>query len=288
MLPSGLDRRVLTSLANARHSLMYTPRPLVSAFGAVAALAAMPAHSEELLQGEFFAGYQSMYEFRGVDRGDDRVITGADLAYDLGDGLNFVGGLLYGTTSDDDSSSVPGGDELQLYLGFNHKVDKLTAEAGYIFYHYFDDADASSAFTVPTGDQQELYLTLAYELPEDFIISLGYFYEFDLRDGGYAELQLSRTFALNDQVGLRVALGAAYSQDYNLDRTATRNAGRPVGLDGMSHYFAEVSAPWAFRENITITPFLKATLADDDLLTSGSLDKSQDFFLGGASVRFAF
>ena len=47
------------------------------------------------IEAEIYTGYHSIYEFRGVDLGDDLVDTGVDLSYELAEGLSLSGGAWY-------------------------------------------------------------------------------------------------------------------------------------------------------------------------------------------------
>ena len=64
------------------------------------------------IEAELYTGYHSIYEFRGVDLGDDLVDIGLDLNYELAEGLSLNGGAWY-------ASWDAGGadDELDLYIG---------------------------------------------------------------------------------------------------------------------------------------------------------------------------
>ena len=74
----------------------------------------------------------------------------------------------------------------------------MTLELGYIYY-YFPD-------TPGTADTQEVYLSAAYTLPWEIVLSAAYYYDFDSNNGWYFQPELSynaknRVLTIHKQTG---------------------------------------------------------------------------------------
>ncbi len=231
-------------------------------------LAATPAFAG--IETEIHAGYHSIYEFRGVDFGDDLFEAGIDFSYELSEGLSLSGGAWY--TDTDGNSGVAAFDELDLYIGLTKTLGKVDVSVGYTYYS-FPGASA--------GNTDEVYLGVSTELENGIGLSLTYFEDIDVIDGGYLEFEATKSFELSACVSLDLAVGAAWSFDYNADVDGT-------ALDGFNHYFVSVSTPWAIRDNVTLTPYIKFVGASSDLLNDLESGTSDDLFLGGVTLSYSF
>lgn len=227
-------------------------------------LAAAPAYAE--LETEIHAGYHTIYEFRGVDFGDDLYEAGIDLSYDLGGGFSLSGGAWYADTDGGDF------DELDLYIGLTKTLGPVDLSVGYTYYA-FPGASGSNT--------DEVYLGVATEFEYGIGLSLTYYEDIDVIDGGYLELEATKSFELSACVSLDLAVGAAWSFDYNVDVDGG-------ALDGFNHFYISVATPWEILENMTLTPYIKFVGAGSDLDNDFDATASDDLFYGGITLSYAF
>lgn len=230
-------------------------------------LAATSAHAE--LETEIHAGYHSIYEFRGVDFGDDLYEGGIDLSYDLGGGFSLSGGIWYA-----DSNGGGGGafEEADYYIGLTKTLGKVDVSIGYTYYDFPGSSLPST---------EEIYIGLSTELECGLGLSLTYYEDIDAIDGGYLEFEATKSYKLSPCISLDLAVGAAYSFDYNADVN-----GGP--LDGFNHYFVKLATPWVIRENMTLTPYIKFVGAGSDLDNDYDTTSSDDLFYGGVTLSYSF
>lgn len=236
-------------------------------------LAATSASQAEL-ETEIYAGYHSIYEFRGVDFGDDLFDAGIDFTYDLGDGFSLNAGLWYADTDGNNANAAF--DELDYYIGLTKTIGAVDVSVGYTYYDFPGDSDHS----------EEYFIGLSTEFENGIGVSLTYFDDFnsdggdDTTEGEYLELEATKSWELSPCVGLDLAVGAAWSFDYNSDVDGG-------DLDGFNHYFVAVAAPWTISESFTLTPYVKFVGAASDLANDENGD-SEDLFYGGLSLSYAF
>ena len=226
-------------------------------------LAAVPASAE--VEFEVHTGYHSIYEFRGVDLGDDLIEGGVDFSTDLGNDFSLSGGAWYADTS--------GGkfNELDLYVGLTKTWGKVDISAGYIYYA-LDGALLS--------DTQEVYLGVSTELACGLGLSLTYFEDVDTIDGGYLEFAASKSYELSACISLDLAVGAAWSFGYNTDVDGT-------SLEGFNHYYAKVALPWNVYGDWTLTPYAKFVGASNSI-ANGFAVANEDLFIGGVTLSYSF
>ncbi|NWK55428.1 hypothetical protein HW115_07380 [Verrucomicrobiaceae bacterium N1E253] len=234
------------------------------AFAGVATEMPPAPAAESPFEFEIHTGYHSIYEFRGVDFGDDLWEAGIDGSYAISDTLSLSGGLWYADNVDFD--------ELDLYLGLTKSFEHFDLSVGYTYYLFPGDSDA---------DTQEFYVGASTEVAWGIGLGLTYFYDFDLIEGGYLELEATKSFSLTDCLGLDFAVGAAWSFDYNGDVDGG-------DLDGFNHWYASVALPWEIREGVTLAPYAKFVGAGSDLNNEYDADASEDLFLGGAVLTVTF
>ncbi len=226
-------------------------------------LIAVPAYAE--VEFEVHAGYHSIYEFRGVDFGDDLIEAGVDFSTDLGNDFSLSGGVWYADTS--------GGnfDELDLYVGLKKTFGKVDLSLGYTYYSFPGTSGLNT---------QEVYLGVSTELKNGVGLSLTYYEDIDLIDGGYLEFEVSKSYELSPCVSLDLAVGAAWSFGYNGDVDGT-------SLHGFNHYYAKVAAPWKVYGDWTLTPYIKFVGAGNDI-ANGFDVANEDLFLGGITLSYSF
>ncbi|MGJ8676333.1 MAG: hypothetical protein ACSHX0_02320 [Akkermansiaceae bacterium] len=240
-------------------------------------LAAAPAYAG--IETEVHAGYHSTYEFRGVDFGDDLFEAGIDFNKELMEGLTLNGGLWYGDTDGIDGISGSDFDELDLYIGVTQTMGIFDVNVGYTHYSF----PGSNDFLDSDDNTDEFHIGFSTELSCGMGLSLTYYRDVNEIEAGYIEAVATKSYQINDCTGLDLAVGAAYSDGYNLD------ADTGSELNGFNHYFVSVAAPYDTGKGFVITPYIKYVGADNDLLNDlSSSDGNDDLFLGGVTVSYAF
>ncbi len=238
--------------------------------GSLLAVAA-PAYAE--IETSAHVGYNSIYEFRGVDLGDNMIESGVELSTELGGGFSLTAGAWYA-----DVRSAPQGNELDLYLAVSKSFGKIDASVGYTYYMY-PDSDLP--------ETHEVFFGLSTELPCGTTIGLTYYSDFDEIDGDYLEFTADHSFKLCFCEGgttLDLSAGAAWSFDYNATTDLTVADGH---LSGFNHWFVKAAIPFEVSSGVTVTPYVKYVDADADLIASPS-GQSKDYVIGGVSVSYSF
>ena len=224
------------------------------------------------IEAELYTGYHSIYEFRGVDFGDDLVDIGLDLNYELADGLSLNGGLWY--ASWDEAGGE--GDELDLYIGLTKTLGDFDVSVGYTKYIFPGASDINT---------EEVFIGISTELACGLGLSLTYYEDVDEIDGGYLEFEAGKSIELTECASLDLAAGAAWSYDYNSETVAAGGG----SLSGFNHFYLSAALPITLKEDVTLTPYLKFVGADDDLANSSDAsDGNDDLFYGGVSLSIAF
>ncbi len=247
----------------------------VGALAAASTLVAGYASAE--LEGEVHVGYANMYEFRFVDLGNDLIESGADVAWSMGD-LSFNAGAWYA------SYDAPGAfgaaainsDELDLYGGVSYGIGDLTLELGYIYY-YFPDLSA---------DTQEVYLGASYELPFGIALGSTFYYDFDANDGWYWDTNIGYTIEFNDCLALELGAGVGFADGHGLQASA--RPGSVGTADGFQGYYLTAALPWEFREGVTLSPYVKYTNGESDLVTDLYGNSGQEYLVAGVSLAVGF
>lgn len=217
-------------------------------------------------------GYNSIYEFRGVDLGSNMVEASAGMTASYDD-LTFSASAWYAAVNDNAINPTP--NELDLTLAFSKPIGPVTLSGGYIAY-MFNDASASNT--------QELYLGASLEIYAGISANTTVFRDVDLFDAWYVDFNLSKTFELSPCLSLVATAGCGYADDSGLQLKADGST-----LDGFQHWYLSLSAPWAFREGFTLAPYLKYVDAASDLVTDvpGGFT-GQDHLIAGVKLSFEF
>jgi hypothetical protein len=229
----------------------------IGALAAASALVAGNASAE--VEYELHAGYTSEYLFRGLILGQDLVETGVDVSGEWNN-VGLSAGAWYGSFS-----SGPGGqqdfDELDLYGEASYDLGFLTASVGYIWY---------VNQRLLGDDAQEVYFSVGRDF--GFVnASLTYFWDIEQDNEGYSEIALDRSFELNSCLALNCATKVGYlfeQSDFNSWTTT-------VALD------------WAFRENVTLSPFVSLAVALGDSAGTAWNDTDNEF-VAGSMLRASF
>jgi len=257
-----------------------TPMPIVKSTGG--------------LEGEINVGYTNMYEFRFVDVGQDLVSAGADVAYDFGNGWAINAGAWYGSTSDTKPFGRGAGsfNELDLYAGLSKSFGEVDFEVGYIFYHFLDKVAVPGGFS--SLDTQEIYASASMQFGGGFGANMTAFYDIQRYNGLYVNTEATYSVELSHCLTLDLAAGVAWADGHGLQ--ASRGSALASGLtyfggtvDGYQGYYLSAAMPWAATENLTVTPFMKYTNGDSDLLTNTTdVTGGQDYFIAGLSLAVSF
>lgn len=206
-------------------------------------------------------GYHTKYIWRGVDLGDDL----ADASFNFSGkcpltGLDLSAGAWYGRILDRPVGNVQG--ELDLFAEVSKDLGFAKASVGYIFYHFFDDAD----------DAQEVYFGLSKEI-YGFDTSLKYFWDIETDNQGYAELAVAKSFNT-----------PFTSCGCKIDASVT--AGYLVEEGALSHVTGKLSKTFKVY-GFDLTPYAAYTVELDDLeVFSGKAEKNE--FFAGVGVSYSF
>ena len=222
------------------------------------------------IEAELYTGYHSIYEFRGVDLGDDLVDVGLDLNYELAEGLSLNGGAWY-------ASWDAGGaaDELDLYVGLTKTLGSVDLSVGYTWYAF----PGSGEFNT-----EEVFVGLSTELG-GVGLAFTYYEDIDQITGGYMEFEAAKSFELSECIVVDVAAGAAWCDDYGLNLDVDGS-----NMDGFNHWYITAAVPFELKEDVTLTPYIKYVDASSDLDSSlvDAGEVSDDHFYGGVSLSIAF
>jgi hypothetical protein len=165
--------------------------------------------------------------------------------------------------------------ETDLTVDYSFAVDKMSVDAGYIFYA-LDGAD----------DTQEVYVTVGYDIL--LSPSLTIYYDFDEGEGAFIVAAIGHSFSLAGNMNLDLSASASYNGK-NLVMGADADG------DKFSNFYngnisASVSVPVAGA--ISITPVIAYTfpLSNDaeTAIESASDDGDSNLFYGGINLTISF
>lgn len=260
----------------------------VGALAAASTLVAGYASAE--IEGEVHVGYHEQYNFRFVDLGSDLIEAGADLAMEFGD-FGVSAGAWYG------SFDVPSGgliasnakvnfDELDLYAGVSYSIGDLTLEAGYIYYYFPDTGTVAGLIGLGTSNTQEVYLGASYDFSFGLSAATTWYYDFDAASGWYWDTNVGYSIECTECLSVDLGAGVAFADGHGLQLPSSPLS---VGTaDGFQGFYATVALPWEFRENVTLTPYVKYTNAVGKLATDFYGNGGQDFLIGGVTLAVGF
>lgn len=264
--------------------------------GALAAASTLVAgYASAELEGEVHVGYHNMYEFRFVDLGNDLIEAGVDVAAEFGD-FGVSAGAWYGTWDGPALGALVGNnfgvniDELDLYAGVSYAIGDLTLEAGYIYYYFPDQGSAAGLLGLGgVSHTQEVYLGVSYDFSFGLTAGTTWYYDFDVNNGWYWDTNIGYTIELNECLDLELGAGAAFADGHGLQvKNPTQGAGTADGFQG---FYLMAALPWEFRENVTLTPYVKYTAAEGKLVTSANVigaRSGQDLLVSGLTLAVGF
>ena len=249
------------------------------------------------LEGHVQVGYSNLYEFRFVDVGDDLIDVSINLAYDAGP-VTLTGGAWYGSWNEDSFGLGPAGGapdtELDLFAGVGYSLGPVDLEVGWIYYYFQDQSNNPVAAAAGVqSNTAEIYLSVSGEIAWGINAGTTLFYDYDAASGLYIDTSVSKSFKIQDGLGLNLSGGFGYADGHGLQ--GQRNTGFAGGTrDGFQGWYVGAELPWEFREGVTLTPYVKYTNADSDLNTNliGAAppfaDAGQNFFIFGMKLGVTF
>jgi len=239
---------------------------------------APPAPARDFFSGELHVGYNSQYNFRFVDLGQDLVETGVDLSFDLGSGWSLGAGAWFGSTNDSSTPFSAGSfNELDLTANIGVDLGWMTLETGYFFYHFP---------TLTATDSQELYLKSGFGLPWEIGFETTVFWDFQRYSGLYFDANLNRSFEITERLSLDLSVGVGFNDGNDL-QVSFKNPGGT--RDGYQGWYVVAAAPWKITDTLTLSPYVKFTDADSDLVTdSKGTSHGKRYIIGGASLSVSF
>lgn len=219
---------------------------------------------EPCITGEIAVGYDTMYNFRGVNFGDHAPWAGVDLsictpleAISLNVGVWYTNPVQPITTHDNDELDVYG---FVVISTGTETVPVEIAIGGTWFYFAEADADATEAGVSVTVSP--------YEVVD---INFTWYYDFTT-DGHYFEGSVGKSFDLVEGLlGFGISAGASYGNDY-------------YGVNSFNHAFVRADFPITLTETVSLNPYVAATWALEDLADAGE----GDHIYGGVSLAVSF
>lgn len=233
----------------------------IGILAAATALTAGVAQAE--IEGDVYAGYSTDYIFRGVSLAEDIAEAGVNLSTTcpLTQGT-LSAGVWYG--SGNDQSGLFENQTISS-IGLTKEVANYDLSVGFINY------DNNGGTQIGT---QEIYVGASTEVIDGINFGVTAFFDVDANESLYVEAAASKSFEVNSTVNLNLSAGVGfYDGDDNID-------------DGFNHWFLGASLPWAARENLTVTPFVKYVQTDSDYNSGISTDG--DEVIGGVRLSVGF
>lgn len=214
------------------------------------AAASIPSAYAADLTGSIALGYNSIYEFRGVDLGSNMVESSASIATEV-NGFGLSATAWYAVVNDNAINPTP--NELDMTLAITKAWGPVNLSGGYIYYSYFD----ASGFNT-----QELYFGASMDVYAGITASATAYNDIDLYTGWYVDFNLSKTFDVSSCLKVVATTGLGWADDHNLQLKSNLDA-----LDGYQQWYAMITVPWTPREGLTIAPYLRYVDADSELVS---------------------
>ena len=234
------------------------------------AVAASVASASAEIQTEINTGYHSIYEFRGVEVGDNLVTAGIDASTEIAPGLSLSAGVWYGDSNSNNGNSHF--EELDLYFSLTKSYERFDVSVGYTHYGFIGGLSENNT--------SEWFIGASTDLGRGVGLSLNFYRDLDAFEGSYIEAEFTKSYTAFDNVAIDLAAGISYSDGYNSDT----NGG---SLNGLNSYYISASSPWEIGKGVVMTPYLKFVVADSEL-ASGEDGESNNLLLGGVSFSYAF
>jgi hypothetical protein len=165
--------------------------------------------------------------------------------------------------------------ETDLTVDYAFSVDKISFDAGYIFYA-LDGAD----------DTQEVYVTVGYDIL--LSPSLTFYYDFDEGEGAFIVASIGHSFSLPGNMNLDLSASAGYN-GRNLVMGTDSDGDK---FSGFYNGDISVSVSIPITPDVSITPLIAYTfpLSNDaeTAIEAVSDDGDSDLFYGGVNLTLSF
>lgn len=221
------------------------------------------------VSGTTSVGVFSNYVWRGQKLSNSFVIQPS-----VGITYNGFGANLW-ANYDSDYNNHGEHTETDLTLDYSFNYDRLSFDAGYIYYG-LEGAD----------DTQEVYLSVSYDMLLNPTLTV--YYDFDEGDGGFVVASVGHDF----QLPYKTTLSLGASASYNLNNKVM---GYDSGGDDFSNFYnAELSASLSIPvfKAVTLEPSIAYSfpLSSDaeDALQGISDDGDDDIIYGGVTITLSF
>ncbi len=256
--------------------------------GATTASAEVEAMIGDSITGEISTGWDSQYFFRGLWFGDETAWTNVEFSKELATNLTGSVNLFY-TEVLDNGAGAFAYSEANVGAALSYDAGFGTFDLGLLHYRFFDGfggstAGVKGALANANEDATELSLTYSQDIAWGVSASLMYAYDFRI-DGQYAEFGLSKSWQLNDCVGLDLSVSTGYS----LDDYYAANLGAGAEDDDFTHVLVSLALPVALTETSTLTPHVTANFSQDAREATNNANGQDDtevYF--GASFAVSF
>ncbi len=217
--------------------------------------------SEPLFTFSLSAGYDSLYEFRGISLLGNRGIGYIDLNTTF-KGFNIG---VWGARDGGGGSGSNDYSEVDLYASYTYDFGPVAVTGGYIYY-IFPESDSDSDVT------QEFYVSISTNVIPYITPSLLYYYDFDLFEGGYLEFKISSSIPVyKDIISIDPYALVSYDFEYN-----TANS-------GLNSFSAGINVPFHINKVVTLSAYI-AVATPLDVLS----DIEDTEVWGGAKLNFSF
>ncbi len=258
-----------------------------SAVAGAAESAAAPTmtSSEPWITGSITASYETSYFFRGLWFSDNNVFNGVNLSAPLAENLTLGFGALYTQAAD---TNAAGGDleysELDLIGSLSYETEFATYGLVVTNYHFFDTFSGSingasyGAGDLAVKNALDIGLTAKKTLG-DVNFYLGSWFDTKI-DGWYFEAGVDYTYAITDKLSLVPLVQMGYGINYY---TAADS-----DSEGLTHIRASLSAPYAFNDTLTITPYVAGNFSLETRKAQNNAEVGENDLFGGIALSYAF
>lgn len=294
---------------------LFTTAPVQAGGKAVAPMPPADMPMDNLLdpiETTLSSGFDSLYQFRGTNVGQNAIWTGLDMAMPLGLPVgNFVlnWGVWYINPTDAGQNVVARGgldDEIDYYASIGTTVGAFDVSIGWTHYSFLDAAGAGAGAPVvaplaalPMGDQDEVGITIGTTVDTPVVpldMSVAYFYNFDIGDPGYFTNSGSDFGTPQHPPGTGLAFMAHYFEtaigtSWDLTDRMALAIGTTAAWYGhdFSHLLHRASLPIQIAENVVFEPYVAYLQeeAADNLHDQVRSVTDSDVF-GGVSLSVSF